>query len=681
MHTSDSSRGMPDVEASIRQQLSASAQQQLDALRATFDERVDALERALVDPNQSASLVPLVLDLTRVATEEAEAVARQACLETQLESQSAALAAVVSDRSTIADLRRLNERTKLELDAARAEAGRERQTVADAHRALEEAQRAQQDAQWALQESQQAAQDALRGQQDVQRRIAIAEQQVAEATAHAAEADERAGELEAERGELLGVQKQLTAQLDRAKSASADAAAQVEVLREQLAEARRESEARATELQSVRTRYEKDAQALAAEVAGLKETMITREDERRRIEDALREALDRAAAASRERDDVSNKFLALQQSGSAREADLVARLRTLEQQKTAAESAAAAAKASAAAATAAAATRPAPKPEAAAPVKPAPSAAPAPAAKSAVSATVAAPAAPVKAETAAPPVAKPAPPVAAAPAPAAATPAVATPAAPKPAATTPAPPKPAPAPAPQAVAASRPAPPPAPVAPVEVKPVAAAPSPAVPASANPHDLPPVKPLSDPDLDPDLEGPEPSFTGRMDSEEKAEGESPTGVFSTVADALRAWTTEVVDTSAHPGAAPKASGGPPAAAEEPKAAPAGPVYDAVRKSARHNLLDRQVHVQIDGVGAQLVDLSNGGAQVVTTAMLKPGRTVKLLFPGAGNTASGKAKVVWSRLEPPTPGHGMLQYRAGLTFTAVEQKIIDKVLASAS
>ncbi|MBM3769757.1 MAG: hypothetical protein FJW27_00420 [Acidimicrobiia bacterium] len=157
---------------------------------------------------------------------------------------------------------------------------------------------------------------------------------------------------------------------------------------------------------------------------------------------------------------------------------------------------------------------------------------------------------------------------------------------------------------------------------------------------------------------------------------------TGVFSSVADALRAWTIETVAPgegalSSDPSAVSPVSSAHGDIADRPRTEV--PQYDVVRKSARHDLASRRIEVTLDQEPGHLVDLSAKGAQVITSSMLKPGRQVRLAFPTAGPLATAKAKIVWSRLEPPTHGGGELQYRAGLTFLKIDPKTIDRVLAA--
>ena len=159
-----------------------------------------------------------------------------------------------------------------------------------------------------------------------------------------------------------------------------------------------------------------------------------------------------------------------------------------------------------------------------------------------------------------------------------------------------------------------------------------------------------------------------------------------MFSSVADALRAWATEVGEAQAAPEA--QATLAAPVAVAHPSAAPpkvasaalpptAPNHYEAMRQSKRLDLSSLRLPVTVDNEPGTLVDLSTGGAQVVTSAMLKPGRPVRVTFPRSGPLAIGHAKVAWSRLEPPSQGHGELQYRAGLAFTKIEPRTIDKLL----
>src|SRR5713226_3322082 len=96
--------------------------QDLAALRGLLDTRLAALETALADPNQHGSLEQIILDLARVATEEADTTARQAYLEAQREGQGAVAAARDEARAALDAERAAARSMRAELDAERAEA-------------------------------------------------------------------------------------------------------------------------------------------------------------------------------------------------------------------------------------------------------------------------------------------------------------------------------------------------------------------------------------------------------------------------------------------------------------------------------------------------------------------------------------------------------------------------------
>ena len=72
----------------LRNYLSERSQQELDTLRTELDTRLVALENALTSPDECESLESLVLDLARVAMDEAEAATRRAILEAQADAQA-----------------------------------------------------------------------------------------------------------------------------------------------------------------------------------------------------------------------------------------------------------------------------------------------------------------------------------------------------------------------------------------------------------------------------------------------------------------------------------------------------------------------------------------------------------------------------------------------------------------
>src|SRR5437764_9861895 len=113
----------------IRQYLAATAQRELDALRAQLDERLSALEAAIARPDQRGSLERLVLDLARVATAEAQSAAARATLEAQLHAQERATAAASEAQRLLAEERATTTALRFDLEQARAALDAEQETA------------------------------------------------------------------------------------------------------------------------------------------------------------------------------------------------------------------------------------------------------------------------------------------------------------------------------------------------------------------------------------------------------------------------------------------------------------------------------------------------------------------------------------------------------------------------
>ena len=108
--------------ATLNDTSSERAQQQLDALRTVVETRLSALEAVLADPSRGESLEGLILDLARVATEEARAVALKASLDARLEAD-----ARVADARTVA---------QEAIDQERVGAGELRRSIEQARRRI-----------------------------------------------------------------------------------------------------------------------------------------------------------------------------------------------------------------------------------------------------------------------------------------------------------------------------------------------------------------------------------------------------------------------------------------------------------------------------------------------------------------------------------------------------------------
>src|SRR5262249_9305532 len=90
----------------------------LDALRRTVDAKLAALELALLDPSGTQSLETLILELARVATEEAQAAAAQACEDVRLQADLQIGQARAAAQAAIDDYRAENTKTARELAVA-----------------------------------------------------------------------------------------------------------------------------------------------------------------------------------------------------------------------------------------------------------------------------------------------------------------------------------------------------------------------------------------------------------------------------------------------------------------------------------------------------------------------------------------------------------------------------------
>lgn len=201
---------------SLRDHVSTAAQRQLDALRAALELRLSALEAALANPAQYDSLESLILDLSRVATEEAQAATWRACVDTKLEAETrlataraAADAALGEERAASSELRRaleaaerrlstLEGQTQDEVRAIReqleAQLAEKRTLTANIERALAEAQQH-------LKAERACSSDLRRTIDDARKRVSV---------------------LESEKGHAVAAHDQLAAELTRDRAVAAE---------------------------------------------------------------------------------------------------------------------------------------------------------------------------------------------------------------------------------------------------------------------------------------------------------------------------------------------------------------------------------------------------------------------------------------------------------------------------
>jgi hypothetical protein len=105
-----------------------------------------------------------------------------------------------------------------------------------------------------------------------------------------------------------------------------------------------------------------------------------------------------------------------------------------------------------------------------------------------------------------------------------------------------------------------------------------------------------------------------------------------------------------------------------------APAAPAQDwrGTRRVPRIRM-KAGIELQIDNTPAQLVDLSTLGAQVISSAPLKPNQRVRVALPG--DAVRMVASVAWANFELPK-GRPTPQYRAGLEFASPDARALEQL-----
>lgn len=330
---------------------------EVEALRASLDSGLTALEKALADPAQHSSLESLILDLARIATEEADATARQAVLDAQKAGQKAAAAARTEAASALeaekvesAALRQVIDQAKAALKQAEAALKEERRATeaatreaADVQRELS-AMRASREQEQTARASQRRELDAALAAVDAARAGAAGiEQQVAQARAEgesdraalAGELDQHRAALEAERAaaaQLLQTSSQLERDLETAHGELNAARRELDTTRGaletthgELDTARRDLDSARGELESARGErdaMQRDLDAARRELDGvrhdaearmqtLSHSQAEQEQAIRTAQDAARSAEARLDQAVHERDAAQNERLEL----------------------------------------------------------------------------------------------------------------------------------------------------------------------------------------------------------------------------------------------------------------------------------------------------------------------------------------------------------------------------------
>ena len=296
---------------------------ELEALRASLDARLTALEAALADPDQHGSLEQIILDLARVATEEADAAARHACLAAQQEGQRA-LAVADAERQIALDtegaaaglLRTELEQAQAELRDERASRAAKDRDLGAVRQALEQEQTSRAGLSRQLDE----ARAALEAE-----RVAVATLQQQVERAHAAHQSERTAGATRDR-DFAAVQQALERELQQEQAEHASVRRALEEGRTATATLQQALEQAQAALQSEQSAHAKLRKELtAARGASEADRAKVHVD----LEQASEDVEARAQTAIRERQALVVEFDAVKQAAAAAAADAHARYEKL----------------------------------------------------------------------------------------------------------------------------------------------------------------------------------------------------------------------------------------------------------------------------------------------------------------------------------------------------------------
>ena len=137
-----------------------------------------------------------------------------------------------------------------------------------------------------------------------------------------------------------------------------------------------------------------------------------------------------------------------------------------------------------------------------------------------------------------------------------------------------------------------------------------------------------------------------------------------------------------TGAHPPEPGEGSGGGGGAAVATEEAAAPPAVDTTpprpldwqgtRRAPRYRIR-AGVEIQLDGNPAQVIDLSQVGAQVFSATILRPNQKVRVSVPNDDFVMRFRGSVAWAKFELPQPTEPP-RYRAGVEFTDADPAALE-------
>jgi hypothetical protein len=113
--------------------------------------------------------------------------------------------------------------------------------------------------------------------------------------------------------------------------------------------------------------------------------------------------------------------------------------------------------------------------------------------------------------------------------------------------------------------------------------------------------------------------------------------------------------------------------PAAAAVAAEPPPRPLdWHGTRRAPRHRIRPG-VEIQLDGNPAQVVDLSQVGAQVISQTILRPNQKVRVSVPNDDFVMRFRGSIAWAKFELPDPS-APPRYRAGIEFADADARAVE-------
>ena len=97
-----------------------------------------------------------------------------------------------------------------------------------------------------------------------------------------------------------------------------------------------------------------------------------------------------------------------------------------------------------------------------------------------------------------------------------------------------------------------------------------------------------------------------------------------------------------------------------------------WHGTRRAPRHRVR-HGVDIQLDGNPAQVIDLSQVGAQVLSQTILRPNQKVRVSIPNEEFVMRFRGSIAWAKFELPDPS-APPRYRAGVEFTDADPTAVE-------